>query len=141
MNIHESAEDYLEMMLMLKEQKGYIRSVDVAEGLGVTKPSVSYAVKRLKESGYIVMLDDRCLELTEKGLAIAEATYERHKVITWFLMGLGVSEETARADACKMEHDISEETFKAMLHHSGHQGGAHHHDSVGKSTGSHDHEE
>ncbi len=135
MNIHESAEDYLEMMLMLKEQKGYIRSVDVAEGLGVTKPSVSYAVKRLKENGYIVMLEDRCLELTEKGLAIAEATYERHKVISWFLMGLGVSEETAAIDACKMEHDISEETFKAMLRHSGHLGGAHHHD------GGHSHED
>jgi Mn-dependent DtxR family transcriptional regulator len=128
MVMHESSEDYLEMMLMLKEQKGYIRSVDIAEGLGVTKPSVSYAVKRLRESGYIVMLEDRCLELTEKGLAIAEATYERHKVIAWFLMGLGVSEETAHKDACKMEHDLSEETFKAMLHHSGHLGGDHHHD-------------
>lgn len=118
MEIYESSEDYLEMMLMLKEQKGYIRSTDIAAALGVTKPSVSYAVKRLRENGYITMAQDGEISLTENGMEIASKTYEKHKVITLCLMGLGVSQETAYKDACKIEHDISEETFNAMLRHS-----------------------
>ena len=115
MNIHESAEDYLEMILMLQEEKGFARSVDIAASLGVTKPSVSFAMKKLRENGYITMGEDNYISLTEKGRAIALRVYERHKALTALLMGLGVSAETAREDACKIEHDISEETFEALL--------------------------
>lgn len=115
MNIHESAEDYLEMILMLQEERGYARSVDIAASLGVTKPSVSYAMKKLRENGYIVMGEENHIALTEKGRTIALRTYERHKTLTSFLTNLGVSPETAREDACKIEHDISEETFAAIL--------------------------
>ncbi len=119
MNIHKSSEDYLEAMLMMKEEHGYIRSLDIATKLGVTKPSVSYAVKRLREDGYITMDQKNSLiTLTDKGLQIAERMYNRHKVLTDVLMRLGVSEQTAREDACKIEHDISEETFNALLKHS-----------------------
>lgn len=114
MTIRESAEDYLETMLMMREQHGYIRSVDVAEHLGVTKPSVSYAVKRLRENGYLLMDADGHITLTEKGEAIAQRTYERHRVLTEFLVEIGVPEAHAREDACKIEHDISEETFSAI---------------------------
>lgn len=114
MTIRESAEDYLETMLMMREQHGYIRSVDVAEHLGVTKPSVSYAVKRLRENGYLLMDADGHITLTEKGEAIAQRTYERHRVLTEFLVEIGVPESHAREDACKIEHDISEETFSAI---------------------------
>lgn len=115
MNIYESAEDYLEMILMLQEEKGFARSVDIAASLGVTKPSVSFAMKKLRENGYITMGEDNYISLTEKGRAIALRVYERHKALTAFLMGLGVGAETAREDACKIEHDISEETFEALL--------------------------
>ena len=114
MTIHQSAEDYLEAMLMLREQRGYIRSIDVAEKLGVTKPSVSYATKRLRENGYISMDSSGLITLEEKGLEIAERIYERHKLLTKLLMHLGVSPETAREDACKIEHDLSIETFDAI---------------------------
>ena len=114
MTIHQSAEDYLEAMLMLREQRGYIRSIDVAEKLGVTKPSVSYATKRLRENGYISMDNSGLITLEEKGLEIAERIYERHKLLTKLLMHLGVSAETAREDACKIEHDLSIETFDAI---------------------------
>ena len=114
MTIHQSAEDYLEAMLMLREQRGYIRSIDVAEMLGVTKPSVSYATKRLRENGYISMDNSGLITLEEKGLEIAERIYERHKLLTKLLVHLGVSPETAREDACKIEHDLSIETFDAI---------------------------
>jgi len=117
MNIYESSEDYLEMMLMLKEQKGYIRSTDIADGLGVTKPSVSYAVKRLRENGYINMAHDGEITLTEKGMDIAARTYDKHKLISCFLQSIGVSETVALRDACKMEHDMSDETYQALLRH------------------------
>ena len=117
MEIHKSSEDYLETMLILKEKHGYIRSIDVAEHLGVTKPSVSYATKRLRENGYITMDKDGHITLTELGLSIAQNMYTRHKQLTQFLLSLGVSEETAREDACKMEHDISDETFEALCRH------------------------
>lgn len=111
MNIHESAEDYLEAILMLQEEKGYVRSVDIAGRLDVTKPSVSFAMKRLRENGYILMDQENLITLTESGEAIAQRVYGRHKVLSSFLEQLGVSPETAREDACKIEHDISEETF------------------------------
>ena len=107
MRILKSSEDYLEAMLVMSERHGYIRSIDIAAELGVTKPSVSYAVKRLRENGYITMNRDGLITLTEKGLEIANRIYERHKVLTQMLVFLGVDPKTAREDACKMEHDIS----------------------------------
>ncbi|MBR3740223.1 MAG: metal-dependent transcriptional regulator [Clostridia bacterium] len=115
MNIHKSAEDYLEMILMLQEQKGYVRSIDIANALGVTKPSVSFAMKRLRENGYILMDEGNCITLTEKGMEIARRIYDRHKALTRFLIQIGVDEKTAREDACKIEHDISDTTFRAVL--------------------------
>lgn len=114
LNIHESAEDYLESILMLKEEKGYARAVDIAGRLGVTKPSVSVAMKHLRENGYITVDKENLISLTEKGHQVASKIYDRHQTITAYLVMLGVREETARMDACKMEHDISEETFQAV---------------------------
>lgn len=114
MNIRESAEDYLEAILMLKNEKGYARSVDIAARLGVTKPSVSFAMKRLRENDYILMDAENLITLTPKGLAIAERIYDRHTTLSRFLMQLGVGEKQAYEDACKIEHDISEETFAAI---------------------------
>mgnify|MGYP003494090748 CR=1 FL=1 len=114
MNIHESAEDYLEAILRLRESKGYVRSVDIALLLGVTKPSVSFAMKKLRENEYIHMDEDNLITLTEKGEKIALRVYDRHKTLVSFLTSIGVNEETAREDACKIEHDISEETFEAL---------------------------
>lgn len=119
MEIRKSSEDYLEAMLMLKEQKGYVRSIDVAEQLGVTKPSVSYATKRLRENGYITMNHDGMIELTDAGFEIADKIYTRHKILTKFFEQIGVSSEQARTDACKIEHDISDETFAAVRKYSG----------------------
>ena len=118
MNIHKSAEDYLEAMLMLKEERGYIRSIDVAGKLGVTKPSVSYATKRLRENGYISFDPAGMIVLEPKGLEIAQRMLERHRLLTELLIGLGVSPETARDDACKIEHDLSVETFDAIRAHA-----------------------
>lgn len=115
MKIQKAAEDYLEAMLMLKEEKGYIRSIDIAQKLGVTKPSVTYSTKRLRENGYITMDRDGTITLTPTGLEIATRIYQRHKVLTHFFMKLGVSETIARIDACKVEHDLSPETFDAIL--------------------------
>ena len=117
MKIQKSSEDYLEAMLMIKEKRGFVRSIDVANMLGVTKPSVSYATKRLRENGYISMDPDGFITLEESGLAIAKEIYEKHKVLTEFFVRLGVDEGTAREDACKIEHDISEESFHALCHH------------------------
>ena len=114
MNIYESAEDYLEKILMLKEEKGYARSVDIANGLNVTKPSVSFAMKRLRENGYITMDDKNYIDLTETGYAIARRIYDRHQCLTRFLVCIGVPDDVAREDACKIEHDISDETFQAI---------------------------
>lgn len=114
MNIHESAEDYLEAILRLRESKGYVRSVDISQMLGVTKPSVSFAMKKLRENGYIHMDEDNLITLTEMGEEIALRVYDRHKTLVSVLMSIGVSEETAREDACKIEHDISQETFEAL---------------------------
>lgn len=117
MKIYESGEDYLEMILMLQKEKGYARSIDVAVALGVTKPSVSVAMKKLRENGYILMDGDNLLSLTPAGEAIADRIYQRHTVLTQMFVALGVSEETARQDACKIEHDLSDETFEAIRRH------------------------
>ena len=118
MTIHKSAEDYLEAMLMLKQERGYIRSIDVAEKLGVTKPSVSYATKRLRESGYISFDPAGMILLLPPGLEIAERMYERHMLLSELLIGLGVEPEIAREDACKIEHDLSVESFDAIRRHA-----------------------
>ena len=102
------------MILMLHENRGYARSIDIAAELGVTKPSVSYATKRLRENGYITMEPDGLISLTDTGYEIARRMYDRHKMLTAFLVSIGVSEDVAREDACKLEHDISEESFEAM---------------------------
>ncbi len=117
MHIHESAEDYLEAILRLRETKGQVRSVDIALLLGVTKPSVSFAMKRLRENEYIRMDQDNLITLTEKGEDIAMRIYDRHKTISTFLIKLGVDDSVAREDACKIEHDISEESFDALRRH------------------------
>ena len=114
MKIRQSAEDYLETMLMLQEEHGYIRSIDIAKHLGVTKPSVSYAVKRLRESGYINMEANGPITLAPPGLKIARRIYERHKALTTFFELLGVESEQAEEDACKIEHDISHDTYVAI---------------------------
>jgi len=114
MRIHKSAEDYLEMILRLTEEKGYARSVDIAVGLSVSKPSVSVAMKQLREGGYIVMDADNYIFLTDSGKEIAHRIYERHKVLTRVLTLIGVDAHTAQEDACKVEHDISPQTFDAI---------------------------
>ena len=114
MNIDESAEDDLEQILVLLEEKGYARSTDIAESLGVTKPSVSVAMKKLRENGYISMEKGGLISLTDKGYPIARRTYDRHQTLTKFFVSLGVDEAIARKDACKIEHDISEESFAAI---------------------------
>ncbi len=97
-----------------KKRHGYVRSVDIAAELGVTKPSVSYATKRLRENGYITMDTDGLITLTSAGMDIAKRIYERHNVLTDFFIALGVDDETADEDACKVEHEISEATFAAI---------------------------
>lgn len=125
MEILRASEDYLEAMLMMKEKHGYVRSIDVAEFLGVTKPSVSYATKRLRESGHITMDKDGLISLTDSGMAVAASMLDRHKTLTAFLISIGVDKETAEADACKIEHDISQQTFEAICRHAKiHVGGA-----------------
>ena len=111
MELHESGEMYLETILILKNRCGYVRSIDIAHELGYSKPSVSRAVSLLKENDYITYDPNGMILLTEKGSEIAESIYERHKVLSKYLISLGVSEDTAQRDACRMEHVISPETF------------------------------
>jgi Mn-dependent DtxR family transcriptional regulator len=118
LKIQQSAEDYLEAMLILREKRGYIRSVDIARELNFSKPSVSIAVKKLRENGYLSVDEDGLIRLTESGEKIAESTYARHKLLTEILVKLGVDEATAREDACRIEHDISEASFSAIKKHS-----------------------
>ena len=118
MNIHESAEDYLEAILILRERQGSVRSIDIVHQLELTKPSVSVAMKRFRENGYIEMDGDGFITLLPPGEEIAQRIYDRHKLLTKFLVALGVSEETAAADACKMEHDLSDETFEKIKAHA-----------------------
>ncbi len=115
MVIHESAEDYLESILVLQQRRGVVHSIDIVNELGFSKPSVSIAMKKLRENGYISMDASGCITLNESGLAIANRVYTRHKTITKLFMLLGVSEETAAEDACKVEHDLSDETFRKIL--------------------------
>ena len=118
MKILRASEDYLEAMLMMQEKHGYIRSIDVAEHLGVTKPSVTYTTKRLRESGHITMDRDGLITLTESGMEIASKMLDRHKTLTRFLVAIGVDQKTAEQDACKIEHDISQQTYEAMCRHA-----------------------
>ena len=118
MNIHESAEDYLEAILILRERQGSVRSIDIVHQLELTKPSASVAMKRFRENGYIEMDADGFITLLPPGEEIAQRIYDRHKLLTKFLVALGVSEETAAADACKMEHDLSDETFEKIKAHA-----------------------
>ena len=111
MKMQESPEDYLETIYMLSLHNSEVRSIDVARHLGYSKPSVSVAMKRLRENGYVNMDANSFLTLTESGLAIARSSYERHQVISGYLMSIGVSKETALKDACRIEHVLSEETF------------------------------
>ncbi len=122
--IQESGEMYLETILILSKKKNIVRSIDIVEYMGFSKPSVSRAMARLREDKYIVMDADGFIALTEKGRALAGKIYERHTALTRFLVGIGVDEETAAADACKMEHDISDETFEAMKRHAAEHGKA-----------------
>lgn len=117
MKIQESAEDYLEAILFLKQEKGAVRSIDIARRLEFTKPSVSRAMSLLRENGYITMEKDGFIELTGTGREIAERIGERHRLLTGWLTALGVSQETAAEDACRIEHDISEETFQKLKEH------------------------
>ena len=117
MALQESAEMYLETIYQLLQERGSVRSVDVAVSMGYSKPSVSRAVGLLKQGGYLLMDKDGSLTLTEAGLATAKKVYERHTILTGLLIRLGVSPETAAEDACKMEHVISDETFDAMKKH------------------------
>ena len=118
MLIRKSAEDYLETILMRKEKNGSVHSVDVAAELGFSKASVSVAMKKLRESGHLIMEADGELKLTESGLAIASSIYERHRTLTDFFIYLGVDPEVASEDACKVEHDLSDETFQKLFQHA-----------------------
>lgn len=110
----ESLEDYLETILMLQKSKGQVRSIDIANEMNFTKPSVSIAMKNLREKGYITMADNGYITLTESGKERAESVLERHTILADLLISIGVNEETAREDACKVEHDLSEESFEAI---------------------------
>ncbi len=114
MKIQESAENYLETILVLKKRKGQVRSIDIAGELSVSKPSVSVAMKNLRTNGYIDVDHDGYITLLDEGLAIAEKIYERHMLLTDWLTSLGVTPSIAAEDACRMEHVISTETFDAL---------------------------
>ena len=116
MHLQESGEMYLETVYVLSKN-GVVRSLDVAEYMGFSKPSVSRAVGLLKQGGYLLMDKDGYLTLTESGLDVAKKIYERHTLLSKFLVRLGVDEKTATEDACKMEHDISDESFSAIKEH------------------------
>ena len=114
MQLKESGEMYLETIYVLSQRKGFVRSIDVGEEMGYSKPSVSRAVGILRDGGYITVAHDGGLHLTEAGLEVAQRTYERHTVLSEFFIRLGVDEETATNDACKIEHVISSSTFAAL---------------------------
>ena len=118
MKIQESAENYLETILMLKKRKGAVRSIDIANELEFSKPSVSVAMKNLRENGYISMDPDGFIKLEAPGMEIAQRIYGRHRALTAFFVALGVDPDIAARDACKVEHDLSEETYEAMKRHA-----------------------
>lgn len=117
MKIYKSSEDYLESILVLKKQNGKVISIDIANSMNFSKPSISRAMKNLKENNYITINANGEIDLTEKGLNIANRIYERHVILSSYFMRLGVSEEIAKEDACKIEHDLSDETFEAIKNH------------------------
>lgn len=117
MKIHESAEMYLETILILQNRNGNVRSIDIVREMGFSRPTVSVAVKNLVSTGYLEIDNGKLIKLTPKGLQIATNIYERHTVLTSMLLKLGVSEANAKADACKIEHDLSNETFECIKKH------------------------
>ena len=118
MKIHESAENYLETILILQQRKGSVRSIDIANELEFSKPSVSVAMKNLRQGGYIEMDAAGQIRLLPPGLAIAEAVLEKHRLMTAFLISLGVSPDVAAEDACRIEHVLSDESFEAIKNHA-----------------------
>lgn len=122
MKIHESAENYLETILVLSKRNNEVRSIDIANALDFSKPSVSVAMKKLRESQHITMDSNGFITLTEAGRTVAENIYERHTVISKMLSALGVDPETAAEDACRIEHVISQESFEAIKNHLKEQG-------------------
>jgi len=117
LKIKESAENYLETILVLQNRNGYVRSIDIANELSFSKPSVSNAMKHFREEGYIYVEENGYIILTKKGLEIAERIYERHLILSKYLIALGVDEEIAKKDACRIEHVISQQTFKKIKEH------------------------
>ncbi len=117
MKIQESAENYLETIYILRKEMGSVRSIDVVNHLGFSKPSVSNAMKQFRENGYVTVDDGGFITLTDLGLEVAEKMYKRHEVLTKVLISLGVSDETAREDACRIEHYLSDESFEAIEKH------------------------
>ena len=117
MAIHESGEDYLEAILVIKQRNGNVRSIDIAHELSFSKPSVSVAMKNLRVNNLILVNDEGHITLTDEGRRIAETIYERHTALSKWLMDLGVNEQTALDDACRIEHDISAESFAAIKEH------------------------
>lgn len=117
MKIQEAAENYLETILIQQNRLGQIRSIDICNALGFSKPTVSVVMKNFREEGYVLMDENGYIALTEKGRKIAEKMYERHEIIAQFLMSLGVDKETAYKDSCKIEHDISDLSFECMKKH------------------------
>lgn len=117
MRLQESGEMYLETILQLSRKQSRVRSIDVVESMGFSKPSVSRAVGLLRQGGYLNVLEDGSLILTSEGKEVAERTFERHKVLTEFFVALGVEASVAASDACKVEHDLSDETFEAIKAH------------------------
>ena len=114
MRITAATENYMEAILMLQRQNGLVRSVDIAKHLGFSKPTISQYMKQYVQQGLVTVADTGAIELTEKGLAIAEPILDRHMIITRIFMALGISEETAKEDACKVEHGLSNETFDCL---------------------------
>lgn len=122
MNVQETTENYLETILMLHQERGFVRSVDVANRMGYSKPTISEQMKKFRAQGYVEMDESGYITLTPAGDAIAQRIYERHVIIAQMLMSLGVEEQVAYADACKIEHDLSEESFARLrAHFSAHQ--------------------
>lgn len=117
MNLQESGEMYLETILILSEKKNSVRSIDICDEMGFSKPSISRAMHLLKDGGYLDIDENGFITLTELGREIAEKIYERHKVLTALFVGIGVDEKTASEDACRIEHVISDKTFKAIKKH------------------------
>ena len=117
MSIHESGENYLEQLLLLSKEKEKVRAVDLCAALGFSRPTVSVMLRELRTNGFVVVADNGALSLTDKGEELANKIYERHCVICDALVAIGVSRETAKSDACKIEHDISEEALECLRAH------------------------